>query len=84
MTDLTDEFCSRFHILFFNVFRIRFQKEQIFLLAVLDFPLQSLEKKVYFPKNYANFLYNSLTNVVNFCTSGTLAKKVARKIVFIF
>ena len=55
--------------------RLRFRKEYI------QFSDTIIEEKAYFLENYANFLYNSMANLFNLCTSGTLVRKVVPKYV---
>ena len=48
-----------------------------YIQAVLDFLLQSSEKRHFCLIFFSNFQCNSMTDVVKFCTSGTLVKKVS-------
>ena len=68
ITKLSNKICIKLCILIFDIYRLRFQRA---MQAVLDFPLKSSEKKAFL----FNFQCNSMTDLVKFCTSGTLVKK---------
>ena len=65
--------------------RLRFQKRK-YIQAVSDFPLQSLImiKLAFFFNFVSNIQCFLMTDVVKFCTSGTLVKKLLNNFYSLF